>query len=435
MWGPGGPITGGPHTARTPGFGSLIDEFGQERISEVRTFLAFKRRDADVQILYLIGHGLSQLMADQLRANPANDASKKSARWRWPLKDCENVNGLGILPSKVTSEAQRGNLVVFSSGFLSPEWVVEQLRKRDTCDNTIVIVIDSCYSGSWKTRISKSLSQSPLRHTRVLLQTASGPDEEAYGYFFTPLFCALQDVSPVDIDEVNKVQDSPVALQNPMFYDSKPDVRHPDSPTVNVKIAGLCFRFFNQHDFFRKFAYHYASRVFDAEPARGIPASDLSLFFESFGTASIKIFCFKLKKHRKSGTPMAFFLIKWLQSAQSTSKFFHLHLHFDSFRSPMKLTAVSHVDVTRCPHGTYEYEEKIDTKEYIYPSHSTTVWRNINRKLLPACKMFVRDNGHGISWDNPGAWDMHECHPGNMIRSLSRSAVFKELQPNISLEN
>lgn len=412
----------------------FIDEFRHERITEVRGLL--RCQQADVDVLYLIGHGLSEKMAKLLRDYPADDGSKKSKRWKWPLYDCEVQDGRGALPSKVTGDAKKGDLVVFSSGFLSPEWVVEQLKQRDdTCgsENTIVIVIDSCYSGKWHEVISDKLTESPLQNTRVLLQTASGPDEVAYGYFFTPLFCALQDVPPAVVETcASLVHHSPVVPQSPLFFDSSKPDGYPNLPTVRVEVGGSGFRFFNQcagSDFFRKFAHYYPQVVFGTE-ARDIPKSDLAKIFRLFGTPSIAILCFKLKTHKKAQTPMAFILIEWLRS-DSTSRHYHLHLHFGDFQS-MNLTTVRPVDVTKCPYGSYVYMEQIDThspKQYISPvTTSSAVWNNITQKLLPAAEEFVYKNGIGVSWNNPESWTMSECQPPNMIKS--RSAVFEEVQPN-----
>lgn len=411
---------------------TIVREFRNERITDVRTFLSSRQSvsNREVQMLYLIGHGLSEKNAGLLRDNPADDKLRRSTQWKWDLLDCEDSAGRGALPSEVTGKAKKGNLVIFSSGFLSPEWVVELLRQRDDkygSENTIVIVIDSCYSGSWKDEISASLDKSPLQNTRVLLQTASGPDEEAYGYYFTPLFRDLQDVPLADIAEIDKADlcDSPEVLQSPQFYDSNPCGYDPNLglPTVDVEICGSRFRFFNQPNFFRKFAHRCVSRVFSE--ARGIPDSDLSAFFKAFRTESIDILCFKLKKH-SSGKPLAFFLIRWLQN-DHTSRLFNLHLHFDRF-DKMNLTQVSHVDVTRCPQSKekYEFMEEESTKEYI--RQKDKFWSDIqDSAMLSVCEKFV--NEHGYTWSDPVSWNMHDGHPTNTIRS--RSAVFEEWQPNI----
>ena len=55
------------------------------------------------------------------------------------------------------------------------------------------------------------LDQNPLQHTRILLQTSCGPDEEAYGQLFTPHFINLNFGTNYPINP---------GTQNPQFFDS-----------------------------------------------------------------------------------------------------------------------------------------------------------------------------------------------------------------------
>ena len=87
----------------------------------------------------------------------------------------------------MTRNTQKGNTVVFSSGLLTPEWVIERLRcceedltsQAKVVQNIIVIVIDACYSGTytWKTRMQQHLNNDPLKFTCVILQMSCGEDE------------------------------------------------------------------------------------------------------------------------------------------------------------------------------------------------------------------------------------------------------------------
>ena len=58
-------------------------------------------------------------------------------------------------------------------GLLTPEWIIEQLRKREKTDNiesvfsTLVLLVDSCYSGVWTERISGMLNESNLKQNEA----------------------------------------------------------------------------------------------------------------------------------------------------------------------------------------------------------------------------------------------------------------------------
>ena len=192
----------------------VINEFGNEQITYLKGFLAHDRRViGGVRVLYLIGHAISNSTAAILRDNPADDGTCRSIAWPFNLPNCHSASSFHRQPSEVTGQAQQGDLVVFSSGLLTPEWVIEQLREADTVDNTIVIVVDSCYSGTWVQRMRVALNgdDKELKYTRILLQTSCGPDEEAYGQLFTPHFINLN---------FNKNYPINLGTQNPQFFDS-----------------------------------------------------------------------------------------------------------------------------------------------------------------------------------------------------------------------
>ena len=248
---------------------NVVCEAGDEHISEIRGFLTTfaHAKDNEVQVLYLIGHGLKEEAAKRLNEEAAKqEAAKqlntstvedcKCSSWRWPLYNCYVEDpGIGKPAIKVLKDAKKGDLIVFYSGFLSPEWVVERLNdesSRDRCRTSkkrnIVIVVDSCYSGTWKTVMS---SQLKLEHTRVLLQTACGPDETSRGGVFTPLFHDLQNA---DTEAVKKCDSYKKLPQSPTFYDSESVGDDIDIPFAEKDVNGVRFRFFNQPEFFHKFA-------------------------------------------------------------------------------------------------------------------------------------------------------------------------------------
>ena len=237
----------------------VITELGDQHVSDIRTFLGNPLYS--VPVLFIIGHALSKGMAEKLRDNPPGNDYKSSC-WRWPLYDCQD--SLCKAPKEVTEGAAKGDIVVFSSGLLSPNWVVDQLRMRErqSVKSTVVIIIDACFSGVWKVKISELLRRSPLRYTRVLLQTSSSANEPSYGRVFTPAFYDLQNAHPSTIKKT--YPESQCCVQNPLFYDSECLTEHSE-PVVEVKINNLHFRFFNRPESFNYFVKGIS------EFANGIP--------------------------------------------------------------------------------------------------------------------------------------------------------------------
>lgn len=230
----------------------FITELNDEHISTLRSFLlcydhGFHR---GIRFLYLIGHAISNRGATILRRYPTNDhpkeGEKESKVWPWRLYDCSNQGGIGKSPSEVTRKAQRGDLVVFSSGLLTPEWVIDvlqeaELQRENQFYNTIVIVVDACYSGTWVDRMRLALNGNSLQYTRILLQTSCGPDEGAYGQSFTPYFVNQ------NLDTHYKV-DQEAPTQTPHFFDST-NPNNPGLPPQNIPIGttgGIFFRFINE---------------------------------------------------------------------------------------------------------------------------------------------------------------------------------------------
>ena len=221
----------------------LISGLRNEHITKLRSFLSHYNQEG-IRILYLIGHAVSNRGATILQQNPADDNTNTSEVWPWPLQDCVNPLGINILPSRVTAEAQKGDLVVFSSGLLTPEWVISVLREpelqqQNQIDNTILIVIDACYSGTWVERMRTVLNKNPLKHTRILLQSSCGPDEEAYGKLFTPNFVNLNLGTNFEVDQA-------ATTQTPQFFDSH-NPNNPGVPPQDIPIGttGRNFRFIN----------------------------------------------------------------------------------------------------------------------------------------------------------------------------------------------
>ena len=124
---------------------------------------------------------------------------------------------------------------MFSSGLLTPEWIISvlqeaELQQQNQIDNSILIVIDACYSGTWVGRMRTALNKNPLKYTRILLQTSCGPDEEAYGLSFTPRFVNLNLGTNFPVDQA-------APTQTPQFFDSH-NPNNPGAPPQDISIAG-----------------------------------------------------------------------------------------------------------------------------------------------------------------------------------------------------
>ena len=222
----------------------VISEFRNEHLTSVRTFLMYydQQYHKGIRLLYLISHAISDQAAAILQQFPADDRTGKSEVWPWGLCDSSNNHGINKPPSRVTAEAQKGDLVVFSSGLLTPEWVIGVLQEAESkaenqFPNTIVIVVDACYSGTWVERMRAKLENAPLKYTRILLQTSCGPDEKTCGKSFTPKFVNLNLGTNFEVDPA-------APTQTPQFFDSH-NPNNPDALPQDIPIgtSGRNFRF------------------------------------------------------------------------------------------------------------------------------------------------------------------------------------------------
>ena len=106
----------------------VIEEFLNEHITDVKSFLSYipAQQEDTVRLLCLCGHGLSQETAVELHHHPADDRTKRSEEWPWELCSCKDTMEQEV--SVMTSNAKGGDIVVFSSGLLTPGWVIGRLR-------------------------------------------------------------------------------------------------------------------------------------------------------------------------------------------------------------------------------------------------------------------------------------------------------------------
>ena len=140
--------------------------------------------------------------------------------------------------------------------------------------------------------------------------------------------------------------------------------------------------------------------------------SKLKLFFDSFNSNSPPtILNCRLKTHQ-SGTPQAFFLVKW------KSDLHNLHLHFSSFKytvEGLELTGVSHVDAMPSL-GTGGYKEvghKETIVKYKQGNEHTEQWQHFVKtseaSIKKQCMEFVTANR--INWKDKQCWKMQNSVP------------------------
>lgn len=380
----------------------VINEVDDEHIGDLGGFLSTVQYT--VKFLYLCGHGLSPSIASSLANSPADNETKRSAVWRWELRNCQKT--MGKKPLEITTNAKAGDIVVFSSGLLTPEWVIHKIRDSESQrrHNTVIIVIDACFSGCWRNRIITELQKSRLRYARILIQTSCGDTEPSYGDLFTPLFCWLQHNGNVVMSENWHL----FRQQSPTFFDSQGEQNN--QPVVKHEFGGKDFYFFNDPRVFHNAVAFECSRR-NVALERGIPQNEIYNFFNSIYINSPDkptIVSCRLKTI-ENGTPMALFLVEWHE------KFYHLHIHFYDFGC-MEISGVTHVNVTKQSdiYRLHFTETELKDKEYI--GHYSHVWQLIdNEKFANYCKKFMEEQK--VNWTKRSSWNMEDTKPSGMIRS------------------
>ena len=354
----------------SPHYTNFTKESHNTQLRNLSGFLQGGCNADEVRILCIIGHGLSQQQAEELNKYPpefdnkkCDDCTKmKSCRWKWPLIFCNDKDGLGkgYTAKKVCKDAKKGDVVVFSSGFLTPEWIVEQLRKRELNEVngkihlTLVLLVDSCYSGMWTERIEADLLKyGKLNYTRLVVQTSCAADEGSYGQCFIPYWCAMQNVQ----GDQQFSDETLNCKQTPTLYDSD----HNGGNGVGVL----------------KFIPHGQSlHYFNYTLERGAHKD----FINEFSNGEGKIHSYKLKHHMASGKPMAFFLV------EINRRMVHLHVHFN-----IDLKVVTAINSYEAGKGyKYKYDEvgkKIEEKD-----------QRTLEGILKRCQTHVEEAGHD-QWD------------------------------------
>ena len=404
-------------------FLKVINEVDNEHITDIRGFLTSVGQT--VKFLYLSGHGLPETVALALTECPADNKTNKSVVWPWDL--CRCYETMGKMPYEITSQAKKGDIVVFSSGFLTPEWVIDRIKESEGHGkrNTVIIVIDACFSGCWRDRIATKLKYCALRYAHILVQTSCNRNEVSYGDFFTPLFCWLQRNGKQFKDEASKwitrcYKNLRIEGQSPTFFDSKAQHNKISDPVVRHDCDDKSFYFFNNPYIF----YNAASSMClhrSRNLTRGIPSNRIYHFFNSIVNnlpKKPKIVSCKLNTMHKNGTPLALFLVEWHE------QYYHLHLHFYRF-DIMVVTGVTHVDVTKQSDKYRPYFIEVGEKNYIN-SKDHAIWKLIDSNQFANYFIkFMSDNK--VNWNQRSSWNMKDTRPAGMIRSRCASLKIKLL--------
>ena len=148
----------------------VVEEEGEEHVSTLRNFL--ETPQAEVNVVFISGHGLSE------RPQEWGDT--------WNFSNCRaDTSGL---PDEVKDSlrASQGNIHVFSCGLLSPYWLNEclQTREKKRVKSTVVLILDSCYSGSWIKVLDEQLKGNRLNYTKLIIQASCKSDQVAKRDFF-----------------------------------------------------------------------------------------------------------------------------------------------------------------------------------------------------------------------------------------------------------
>ena len=183
----------------------VVEEKGEEHVSTLRNFL--ETPHAEVQVVFISGHGLSK------RPREWNDT--------WNFSGCRaNTSGL---PNKVKERASRGDIHVFSCGLLSPYWLNEclQTREEKRVNSTVVLILDSCYSGSWIKVLDEQLKENRLNHTKLIIQASCKSDQVAKGDFFVPLWIKLQTKTYAELQDIKQCDVTTKEPQVPDYFESR----------------------------------------------------------------------------------------------------------------------------------------------------------------------------------------------------------------------
>ena len=379
-------------------------------------------------ILCLLGHGLNEDRARQLRENPIQIGETYTDLLPLPMDLCQQGLGPAYTPTRVTSEASKGDIYIFKSGLISPQWVLDQLKVREAqgvrsgTETTVILILDSCYSGAW---IDYFRQQCRFMYTKVIIHTACGSDEVSYGQNFITLWVKLQELAQ-EIWKVMEISPNASPMQQPQLYISHPEFSSEVVPgCVAVESDGRKFLFFAPtRDFFLKFANYHAMVDPACMPRRAFPYQ-INEMLNKFSRGSIEFYLFRLQELKPywllswlfSSSPMAQVCVSWNRADGSAVRLY-LHLHFRAFAYNLELTKITNINII--PQDATIVGKTKCLKTYLHdPNNSQGGFPFNSQAIVSIFTRFVDNtlnDPYGTWRNDPSQWNMSQPLQ-NRIRS------------------
>ena len=375
-------------------------------------------------ILCLLGHGMPEDRARQFRENPIQKGETYTHLLPLPMDHCQQGLGPAYTPHRVTSEASKGDIYIFKSGLISPQWVLDQLEVREAqgVHSTVILILDSCYSGAW---VDYFQQQCQFSYTRVIIQTACGPNEVSYGQNFITLWVNLQELAQ-EIWDVMEISPNASPMQQPQLYISHSEFSSKVVPgCVAVESDGRKFLFFAPtSDFFLKFANYHAMVDPACRPC-GASQYQINEMLNKFSRGFVEFYLFRLQELKPywllswlfPSSPMAQVCVTW-NTADGSAVCLYLHLHFRAFAYNLELAKITNINII--PQDTTIVGKTKCLKTYLHdPNNSQGGFPLYSPTIVSKFTRFVDNilnDPYGTWHNDPSKWNMSQPQQ-NRIRS------------------
>ncbi|CAF1456180.1 unnamed protein product [Adineta steineri] len=351
-----------------------IQQLFGTKYTKTSNFCSIGKGSNGVHFVYITGHGLSERIVSQLknREIKIDDIHRKikiisdhDAYQEFLYDDDHNI--IDHKPKFDLDNLDPGDIIGYTQ-FISFYTLINEFM--DAClkisrneptlklNKHLVIVVDSCYSGNWiNTPSLYGSSTNPLAFTlgpfrsfqngtniSITIQTSAGMDDtsESFGYYFTPLFVKLQQLSEKKLSDLidGKYE------QQPKFYRLHTiDTNDGSTYYEQDNIADTQFiyhndqvrlRFFNNGAFFTFFANQFKSLIEILpdtknlgewlKPRPVMNTAETDRFFALLKKNSNTIRGMKLMIY-DDGQPGCIACVHFKQKQRN--EWFHLHVHFN----------------------------------------------------------------------------------------------------------
>lgn len=420
---PGSDVTGTPRDIKRVKDNEQLepDEFG----SYVK--LAFKiafdtMRDTaspelpELAIWYYAGHGLGKETAKKLCYSSTPRLKKIGLDPK--CNDAANT----FVKKLENRKVQGGELCLHEVGYcdlygLLKPWIAavkaESVNAKGAKKNKhLVIILDSCHSGIIAQELEEFQKQAQeidstlLDENSVTIQAACGPDERTYGGYFTPCFVYLNEnkeflnelkVEWNNMEQEEKAKYRSIYLPSPMVVTTRSQSQ---DVTMEVEVQNFKLTLFQDPEFFKfcslKVYQHQDKKLFDGKER----VLNSKLAGEFMKSRNFVVLDYKLKRHKKAGTPMGLFLLKDPNPYLSICA----HIHFEKGNTSIH-TGINLVHHKKPPMGSTlfkeDHDDQIDSGQ-----HKISVARDDNAEaLVQDCKTYVNDKEPG-RWEDVKKWNM-----------------------------